>query len=141
MKYVIDSSVGVKWVIPEVDSAKALRLRDDYRHAVVELLAPDFYPFEVANSITRAERQARITQAEGAAALRDTLAHLPQLENVLALLPRAYAISSQTKSAVFDCLYVALAERDSCQLVTADHRVINNLQPHFPYIMALASLP
>jgi hypothetical protein len=29
MKYVIDSSVGVKWVIPEVDSAKALRLCDD----------------------------------------------------------------------------------------------------------------
>src|SRR6516164_1711548 len=31
MKYVIDSSVGVKWVIPEVDSAKALRLCDDCR--------------------------------------------------------------------------------------------------------------
>jgi len=51
--------------------------------------------------------------------LRDTLAHLPQLENVLPLLPRAYAISSQTKSAGFDCLYVALAERESCKLVTA----------------------
>ena len=45
MKYVIDSSVGVKWVIPEVDSAKALRLCDDYRIGVIELLAPDFYPF------------------------------------------------------------------------------------------------
>ena len=73
--------------------------------------------------------------------MRDTLAHLPQLEDVLSLLPRAYAISSQTKSAVFDCLYVALAERESCKLVTADHRVINNLRPHFPYVVALASLP
>src|SRR5215471_8867064 len=44
MKYVIDSSLGVKWVIPEVDSAKALRLCDDYRIGVIELLAPDFYP-------------------------------------------------------------------------------------------------
>ena len=44
MKYVIDSSVGVKWVIPEVDSAKALRLCDDYRIGAIELLAPDFYP-------------------------------------------------------------------------------------------------
>jgi hypothetical protein len=32
-------------VIPEVDSAKALRLCDDYRIGVIELLAPDFYPF------------------------------------------------------------------------------------------------
>lgn len=30
MKYVIDSSVAVKWAIPEADTAKALRLRDDY---------------------------------------------------------------------------------------------------------------
>jgi hypothetical protein len=29
MKYVIDSSVGVKWVIPEVYFAKALRLCED----------------------------------------------------------------------------------------------------------------
>src|SRR5262249_4325555 len=43
---------------------------------------PGFLPRQVANSITRAERQARITQAEGAVALRDTLAQLPQLENV-----------------------------------------------------------
>ena len=44
MKYVINSSVGVKWVIPEVDSAKALRLCDHYRIGVIELLAPDFDP-------------------------------------------------------------------------------------------------
>jgi predicted nucleic acid-binding protein len=49
--------------------------------------------------------------------LRDALTHLPQLENVLPFLPRAYAISSQPKSAVFDCLHVALAERESCKLV------------------------
>jgi hypothetical protein len=29
MKYVIDSTVGAKWEIPEVDSAKALRRCDD----------------------------------------------------------------------------------------------------------------
>lgn len=29
MKYVLDSSVGVKWVMPEVHTDKAVRLRDD----------------------------------------------------------------------------------------------------------------
>ena len=38
-------------------------------------------------------------------------------------------------------VYVALAERESCELVTADTRLINNLQPHFPFIMALSSMP
>jgi hypothetical protein len=29
MKYVLDSSVALKWVLPEVDSQKAIRLRDE----------------------------------------------------------------------------------------------------------------
>jgi len=31
MKRVLDSSVGFKWVVPEVNSDKALRLRDNFR--------------------------------------------------------------------------------------------------------------
>ncbi len=39
MKRVLDSSVGFKWVVPELHSDKALRLRDDYRNGIVELVA------------------------------------------------------------------------------------------------------
>jgi len=38
MKYVIDASVGFKWVVSEIDSDKALRLRDDFNHGIHELL-------------------------------------------------------------------------------------------------------
>ena len=41
----------------------------------------------------------------------------------------------------YDCLYVALAEREACELVTADQKSINNLAPHFPLIVPLAFLP
>jgi predicted nucleic acid-binding protein len=43
MRYVLDSSVAFKWVVPEIDSDKADRLRDDARAAVHDLLAPDIY--------------------------------------------------------------------------------------------------
>jgi predicted nucleic acid-binding protein len=33
MKYVIDSSVAFKWVVPETDSDKAPQLRADYENA------------------------------------------------------------------------------------------------------------
>lgn len=39
------------------------------------------------------------------------------------------------------CLYVALAEREGCQLVTADVRLVSSLHTLFPFIVALASLP
>ncbi len=33
MKYVLDSSVALKWVLPEADSGKAIRLRDEFTNA------------------------------------------------------------------------------------------------------------
>ena len=48
MKYVLDSCVAFKWVVPEQDSDKALRLSDDLHTGTVELIAPDVFPVEIA---------------------------------------------------------------------------------------------
>ena len=127
--------------MPETDTDRALRLRDDYRAGIHELLAPDFFPLEIAHSLTRAERQGRITPAVGAVLLKDMLQTLPNLQSPLGLLPRAYEISSQAKIGAYDCVYVALAEKEACELVTADDKLIRQLQPQFPFIIALASSP
>ena len=39
MRSVLDASLGVKWVMNEVDSALARRLRDNYRNQVHDLIA------------------------------------------------------------------------------------------------------
>jgi predicted nucleic acid-binding protein len=57
MKYVVDASVALKWVLTEPDSNKALSLRDDFRNQLNELLAPDILPVELAHALTRAERK------------------------------------------------------------------------------------
>jgi predicted nucleic acid-binding protein len=36
---------------------------------------------------------------------------------------------------------VALAEREGCEFVTADDRLVRNLQAQFPFIVSLASIP
>lgn len=56
MRYVLDSSVAFKWVVPEIHSDKANRLRADFRKAVHDLLAPDIFFRELLHSLTRAER-------------------------------------------------------------------------------------
>jgi hypothetical protein len=35
MKYILDSSVAFKCLVAEADTDKALKLRDDYRHALI----------------------------------------------------------------------------------------------------------
>jgi len=141
MKYVLDSSVAFKTLVIETDSAKAIQLYDEYRHGLHQFHAPDVFVVEVAHAVTRAERQGRITPAQGAILLADILTRLPRLVSSLVLLPRAYTISSTARIGVYDCLYVALAEQEGCQLVTADTRLLSNLQNQFPFIMLLSSLP
>lgn len=39
-------------------------------------------------------------------------------------MPKAIALSSAVRIGVYDCLYVALAEREQCKVITADQRVL-----------------
>ncbi len=141
MRYVLDSAVALKWVLPEIDSDKADRLRDDYRKAVHELLAPDVFPVEVAHALTRSERKGLIAVGQAAVLLADVMNTSPHLYPYRPLLGRAVAISSAARVGVYDCLYVALAEQEGCQLVAADMRLVASLGPQFPFIVSLSSLP
>ncbi len=57
MRYVLDSNIGLEWVLTEADSDKARRLRSEYQNQVHELLAPDVFPVEVAHALAKAERR------------------------------------------------------------------------------------
>lgn len=48
MKYVVDSSVGFKWVLVEDLSDKARQLRENYQDGIHQLFAPDVFPIEIA---------------------------------------------------------------------------------------------
>ncbi len=141
MKFVLDTSVALKWYLPEPDSSKAAALRDDFRNAIHELIAPDIFPTEAAHGLARAERRRIILPPQGTRDLTSLLSTLPALYPSLPLLSRAFQIASQARIGVYDCLYVALAERESCAFVTADDRLVRNLQGAFPFIVSLSSLP
>jgi predicted nucleic acid-binding protein len=141
MKFVLDVSTALCRVIPRPLSPKAVRLRDEYRQAIHDLLAPSIFPAEAASALTKSERQRVIPVGQALPLLDDILSTSPLLAPYDPLLRRATEISSQTRSALLDCLYVALGEREGCELVTADQRLINNLGPRFPFIRDLASMP
>jgi len=112
MKYVIDSSVGLKWVISEI-----------------------------ANALASAEKSARIQPGEAVLFFTDTINNSPIIHEATPLLWRGLEISLPTRQSVYDCLYVSLAEREKCELVTADDKLVKNLGKQFPFIRLLASLP
>lgn len=141
MKYVLDSSVALKWVLPEVDSGKAIRLRDEYKVAKHELIAPDIFTPEVANGLASAERQARIKAGEAGSLLFDIVRHTPVIHSSVVHLVRAIEVSVATRQAVYDCIYLALAEAEQCDMVSADDAFVRKLKPQFPFLIRLADLP
>jgi predicted nucleic acid-binding protein len=141
MKYVIDSSVAFKWEVPEPHSDKALQLRNDYENGVNDLFAPDIFPIEIGHALTRAERQKRIPVGAAVSLVADVLQTLPDLHDSLPFLLRAADISSNARIGMYDCVYVALAEREQCELVTADDKLVRILQPTFPFIRHLSTFP
>jgi predicted nucleic acid-binding protein len=141
MKYVLDSCVAFKWAVVEPGTPKARALRADFVSAVHDLIAPDVFPVEVGHALTRAERQGRVTPSQAIVLWRETMRTVPNLESYLPLMPRAIELSSQFRVGVYDCLYVALAEREGCELVTADDRLVKLLQPQFPCVVSLTVVP
>ena len=124
MRCVLDASIAIKTVLPEHDSEKAVALKAGFVRQLHEFLAPDVFPIEVAHALSRAERRGILKAGEGSQALADMLQVLPELYESLTLLPRAFEISSRARIGVYDCLYLALAEREHIPLITADQKLL-----------------
>jgi predicted nucleic acid-binding protein len=141
LKYVLDASVAACWVLRNPLQVKALRLRTEYQQNIHELIAPSHFPGEIASAMTKAERQKLIPVGDALLLIQDILKTQPVSYAIGSLFYRAVEISSQTRTAFYDCLYVALAEQENCELITADDKLVNALQGKFSFIHSLASLP
>jgi predicted nucleic acid-binding protein len=121
--WVVDASIAVKWVIPEVLSDKADRVRtgDD------DVLAPDLLLVEVANALWRKTAAKEISPREADDAFELVRHSGLDLRSTGPLLPRAMDIARRLDHPVYDCVYLALAEREHAALVTADHRLLRRL--------------
>ena len=127
MRYVVDASTAVRWVLPTPLQAKALKLRGEYQQNIHELIAPSHFPGEIASALTKAERQKLIPVGDAHLLIQDILNTPPVLYAIDPLFYRAVEISSHTRSGFYDCLYVALAEQENCELVAADGKLMRNL--------------
>jgi predicted nucleic acid-binding protein len=141
MRYVLDASAALCWVLPRLNSGKALQLRADFQNAVHEMIAPSVFSGEVASALTKAERQKLIPVGDARPLLGRVMRTPPVMRPYEPLLDRAVDISSKTRSGLYDYLYAVLAEREGCELVTDDQKLIANLKPHFPFIVSLTSVP
>lgn len=136
-KLVIDSSVAVKWFVPELHSSEARRILDLYETGMLSLLAPDLINAEVGNIVWK-KHVFQGLAATDAQAIIDEFRKLNFVITPTAnLLDEAYRIAVSTRRTVYDSLYLALSLRESCRFVTADEKFVNAVSSSFPQIVWL----
>lgn len=138
---VVDSSVVIKWLVPEPHSADARRLLNDYQAGTLTLLAPDLLYAEIGNLVWKKQRFQGMAGADAQLVLDSFRALSFTLTSASVLLADAYAIAVAHQRTVYDALYVALSVREQCHLVTADQKLIAALGTAFPQVMWVAHWP
>lgn len=121
MTIIVDSSVVVKWFVDEGHAAEALKLRSG------ALAAPDFLVVECVNVFWKKVRKREMDEARVRPAIEALNLFGIDLWPAARLADQAYEIARALDHAVYDCFYLALAERLAAPLVTADTRLINKL--------------
>jgi len=115
---VIDASVASKWFLLEPDRPAARSVQRDH-----DLIAPELIIAEVMNAIWKNVRQSRVDPIQ-VPLIADALPRsFSRLWPLLPLLPRAVEISLALDHPIYDAFYIALAEQEGVNLVTADERL------------------
>lgn len=120
--YVIDANVAAKWLFKEPLRQEAKR----FLNTSLDRLSPDLILLECANAIRRKILLKQITQQEGDISfelLKEWKQGLIRLTPPPDYLERAYELSKALQQHPMpDCIYLALAEQEDVQMVTADRK-------------------
>lgn len=131
--YVPDASVVIKWFVPEVHSESALKLK-----AVGgRFHAPAFLTLEIGNVLAKKRRCQELTPAEVEAVWRAFRQAPIRRHADETLVLAAFDLAQQTRTALYDNLYLALAVELNIPFVTADRKFYRALEST-PYHQRIA---
>ena len=123
MRFVVDASVAVKWLIVEEDAD----LARDLAASGQDLHAPRLMASEVANALWRKARLGEIEPGDAGA----LLANVPDMpvrwgtDEIVSADAMRLALALDRP--IYDCVYLALAHRIGAVMLTADLRFANAL--------------
>ena len=119
MTLVVDASVAALWVLQQPGTDRATALYSEPR-----LIAPSLIAAEIGSALWKAVRRGDATRDHAVIALEAALLPLHEIMPSEDLRSRALEIAIELDHPIYDCFYLALAERERCALVTADKRLV-----------------
>jgi predicted nucleic acid-binding protein len=120
---VVDASVVAKWFVAEEQAELALQLLA----SPLEFLSPDLIWAEVGKVLWKRVRRNQISREEAITICDDLLQMPVETTPSQTLLSDAFEIAVDTDRTVYDSLYLALAIRKGCKMVTSDDKLSRSL--------------
>lgn len=140
-RLVVDSSVAIKWFVPEPYSTEARRILNDYQTGGLSLLAPDLINAEVGNIVWKKYRFQGLAAEDAQEIINDFRLLTFLLTSTAELLDEAYRLAVTHQRTVYDALYIALSIRERCHFVTADEKLVNAVKATYPNVVWVADWP
>jgi predicted nucleic acid-binding protein len=129
-RIVLDASVVVKWYLLDEDSPEdALAVRMAFQQGRIAIVLPDVARYEVANALAVARKRGRIDHDKARQAMADFFSWGFACVGTNALILSAMDVAARVDCAVYDALYVALAEALGAPFVTADRALFRKVRP------------
>jgi predicted nucleic acid-binding protein len=119
MMVVVDASVAVKWFVEEPGREQAISVL-----GAAERQAPDLIVVEVGNVAWKKASRGEITDAQARFICASLRRYFTVLHRSEALIDRAIQLALRLRHPIYDCLYLACAERAGVRLVTADQKLL-----------------
>jgi predicted nucleic acid-binding protein len=119
MTVIVDAGVALKWFVQENLHQEAIRLLDH----IEALQAPDLIVAEVTNIAWKKCIRGESTRPQAEAIATAIRHYIPVLQSSTELNERALEIALALNHPVYDCLYIACAEKTDAILITADERL------------------
>lgn len=120
MSIVVDASVAVKWFSEEIRSKEA----ETILTAAEPIVAPDIILAEIGSALARKTAAKILRKAQAMAAIAEAPHYFERLVASIELAPRATELAIEYRHPIYDCFYLALAEREKVDLVTDDGKLM-----------------
>lgn len=121
MTLVIDANVCLKWFIEEPRSSAARKILNKG----ASFIAPDIVIPDICNVVWKKVKNQEVTSVQGQAIVTNVSMIFDHIVPSSELAQRAFGLALQCHHPVYDCLYLALAERESITLVTDDAKLVS----------------
>jgi len=120
-QYIVDASVVVQLLITETHTVETKSLFASIEDGN-KLIVPEFGLMECTNVLWKQVRFHGLAQSDAEKQIKILAALDVTVAPVIGLMPRALAIGLKHQLAVYDSVYIALAERLKHPLITIDQR-------------------